>query len=109
MTTLNNLTSNYTHMLTLRGTHRPSITLQISVTLTCGRYYYGNQCEVYCVNSSNDITGFYTCDSEGNIVCRPGYEDIETNCTIRKCIHTCTCTCIPHMYMYIQLYTSYFT
>ena len=47
----------------------------------CAADYYGPQCSVLCVGMNSDSQGHYSCDSEGNRVCLPGYTGLEDNCT----------------------------
>ena len=49
----------------------------------CINNYYGPNCTTFC-EERDDEQGHYICDSEGNIVCRDGYNDTSTNCT--ECI-----------------------
>ena len=54
-------------------------TISFDYKLGCSLYYYGSDCSVYC-SPVNDDTGHYSCDSDGNKVCLPGYSDPNTNC-----------------------------
>ena len=53
--------------------------LNISYRVQCTDDFYGPNCATFCVERDDEM-GHYTCDSEGNIVCREGYQDPSTNC-----------------------------
>ena len=58
---------------------RASITFTFQVS--CSRYYYGPNCDVFCEEMDNDIEGHYNCDQQtGKKVCQPGYTDPASNC-----------------------------
>ena len=48
--------------------------------LRCTENHYGSNCATFCMERDDEL-GHYTCDSEGDIVCREGYQDPATNCT----------------------------
>lgn len=72
-------------MLTLEGTsRRVSITGQyyqiyLEYSSKCALNYYGPDCSKYCM-PRDDSSGHYTCSTQGNIVCLPGYHAEEINC-----------------------------
>ena len=58
------------------------VSLTLSYTLRCENNYYGDNCTMYCIPQDDDDNGHYTCDSEtGEIVCRDGWKNPDTNCT----------------------------
>ena len=42
---------------------------------------YGDACDVFCVGRNDSILGHFTCDSQGQKVCLPGYQNVDSNCT----------------------------
>ena len=63
--------------------NKVSVNLQYRVN--CQQNFYGATCFEYCVASDNDIEGHYTCDpSNGSVICRDGYEHLETFCVDRE-------------------------
>ena len=54
--------------------------IQLSFRVTCTENFYGSDCATLCVGRDDEL-GHYTCDSEGNIVCREGYGNPSINCT----------------------------
>ena len=71
--------------------------LRLSFRVTCTENFYGSDCATFCVERDDEL-GHYTCDSEGNIVCREGFQDPSTNCT--ECILAEGCCKL----MYLQQY-----
>ena len=54
---------------------------QLPTCVTCAQDYFPqNICNVFC-QPQDDATGHFTCDSNGNKVCLPGYTDPGTDCT----------------------------
>ena len=51
--------------------------------VTCTENFFGSDCATFCVERDDEL-GHFTCDSEGNIVCREGYTG--ENCTIGVCV-----------------------
>ena len=47
--------------------------------IECATNYYQSDCSVYCI-PTNDTTGHYTCDTNGNKICLPGYTNASNNC-----------------------------
>jgi hypothetical protein len=66
-----------------------SIELILSANISCDHHYYGSQCQIYCQPQDDDINGHFTCDEEGEIVCRSGYQMPQTNCTTPICQPSC--------------------
>ena len=56
--------------------------------LSCSANYYGDDCSKFCQSRYDDL-GHYTCDEQGNIVCKSGYMDESTNCV--QCIPLTNC------------------
>ena len=61
--------------------------IQLRFEVACMENYFGSDCGTFC-EERDDAQGHYTCDSEGNRVCRDGYQNPETSCT---CILGETC------------------
>ena len=59
----------------------------LSFRVTCTENFFGSDCATFCVERDNEL-GHFTCDSEGNIVCREGYTG--ENCTIGVYVHVWT-------------------
>ncbi len=53
--------------------------LSLNISLTCSQNYYGPDCSRFCIET-NDSSGHYSCDNEGNIVCNDGYQDPLLGC-----------------------------
>ena len=56
----------------------------VQITVFCQTNYYSNNCSVYCVPQNNSTNGFYTCGTQGEKICRPGYTNPNGNCLTRK-------------------------
>ena len=67
--------------------------INVSYEVACTENYYGPNCAIFCEERDNE-QGHYICDSEGNIVCRDGYNDTSTNCT--ECIPADGCCEFPY-------------
>ena len=48
------------------------ISLSYATRIECARNYYQSDCSVYCIHT-DDNTGHYTCDTNGNKICLPGF------------------------------------
>ena len=47
--------------------------LYITYRVYCTQNYYGSNCNVYCLASSNVVNGYYTCDPKtGAKICAQG-------------------------------------
>ena len=55
------------------------ISLSYATRIECATNYYQSDCSVYCI-PTNDNTGHYTCDTNGNKICLPGYTNTNNNC-----------------------------
>ena len=52
----------------------------LSFRVACTENFFGSDCATLCVERDDEL-GHYTCDREGNIVCRERFQDLSTNCT----------------------------
>ena len=52
--------------------------LHLIIRLVCREGYFGPDCGC---SPRNDSTGRFTCAANGTVVCLPGYQNPETNCT----------------------------
>ena len=52
--------------------------LSVTIRVVCREGYFGPDCGC---SPRNDSTGHFTCAANGTIVCLPGYQNPETNCT----------------------------
>ncbi len=83
------------HLNSMRGvstTRNDPVTIEYRYLVRCDQMYYGSACSRYC-EDTDDATGHFTCDGDGNPVCLPGYNHSSTNdnrCT--QCIENCTAT-----------------
>ena len=80
--------------------------LTLSFRLRCTQNYFGSDCNTYCVPTER-----FTCDpTNGNIVCREGYQDKATNCSV--CVPATGCSkeilahahCMKAVHMTTRLY-----
>ena len=55
------------------------ISLSYATRIECATNYYQSDCSVYCI-PTNYTTGHYTCDTNGNKICLPGYFNTSNNC-----------------------------
>ena len=55
------------------------ISLSYATRIKCATNYYQSDCSVYCIPTC-DNTGHYTCDTNGNKICLPGYTNTSNNC-----------------------------
>ena len=58
---------------------------KVSVNMTfrvmmCQENFYGTNCDTFCLAQDDDMNGHYTCDDDGTILCRPGFENTSNNC-----------------------------
>ena len=54
--------------------------IELRFRLSCDRNYYGSTCGNFCLRT-NDDSGHYVCDNDGNKICMDGYSDPQSNCT----------------------------
>ena len=57
-------------------------TMRMAVTVVCDTNFFGDNCTRHC-EPRDDNSGHFMCDSNGNIVCLPGWTNTSTNCTTR--------------------------
>ena len=62
----------------------------LSFRVTCTENFFGSDCATFCVERDDEL-GHFTCDSEGNIVCREGYGNPSINCTCAVAEGCCKC------------------
>lgn len=58
-----------------------SIRLQFRVE--CNDNYFGLDCGTFCVDT-DDSSGHFTCGSNGERICLPGWSEPDTNCLTRE-------------------------
>ena len=58
-----------------------NITMQFKVS--CDTDYYGLNCGTFC-RDTNTSSGHFTCGSNGDKICLPGWSEPTTNCLTRK-------------------------
>ena len=56
------------------------VTIQMSFRVMCQENYYGADCATFCMAQDDDENGHYTCNSDGSIQCRDGFENPSVNC-----------------------------
>ena len=64
--------NSFSPILSQRGIYG-KVTMQFSFKVSCETNYYGSDCARHCVPQDSDTLGHYTCDGNGNRVCRTGY------------------------------------
>ena len=62
---------------------------RVSVDMTfrvrmCPDNLFGEDCDVMCVAQNDSISGYYTCNDDGSIRCRPGFRNVSNDCRDRK-------------------------
>ena len=58
------------------------VTAMLVFRVDCGADYYGEDCNIFCQDSSDPVNGFYTCDSNnGSRICNNSNTNPETFCT----------------------------
>ena len=65
------------------GQYIGDLRMRITVGVHCDPNFYGSRCSSMCV-PRDDSTGHYTCGTNGQIVCNPGWIDPFYSCTTRK-------------------------
>ena len=73
----------------------PLFNANYTYKFTCSQDYYGTDCSVYCV-PTNDSSGHYSCGSNGDKICLPGYINSSANCIQDNCtvIESGICSCV---------------
>ena len=46
----------------------------------CPENYYGVNCDVMCIAQNDNMNGYYTCNGDGSIQCRPGFRNVSNSC-----------------------------
>ena len=59
--------------------NKVSIKMSFRVRI-CPDNLYGVNCDVMCIAQNDDLNGYYTCNGDGSIQCRPGFRNISNNC-----------------------------
>ncbi len=72
--------SSYTGEYSYRGNHGNS-RLTFTFKVACSVNYYGSNCATYCIAQSSTTSGYYTCATNGNRVCRQEWTG--SQCTTR--------------------------
>ena len=60
------------------------VSVRLSYSITCQTNFYGRDCATFCIAQNDDNNGHYTCNSDGSLQCRDGYENPSNNCRDRK-------------------------
>ena len=70
--------SNFTTVMEFTGDlNRVSINMSFRV---CQENFYGVNCEIFCLAQEDSVNGYYTCNNDGSIRCRPGFENTSNSC-----------------------------
>lgn len=67
--------------------NRVSVNMSFRVRM-CPDNLYGIDCDIMCVAQNDSINGFYTCNNDGSIRCRPGFQNISNDCRDGKLTQT---------------------
>ena len=51
------------------------VTVGMSFRVRCQNNYYGADCDTFCEAQDDDENGHYTCNSDGSIQCKEGFEN----------------------------------
>ena len=57
--------------------------LKYSYRVVCKDSYFGSECNKACI-PRDDSNGHFTCNQDGSIQCKPGWEGPDTYCITRK-------------------------
>lgn len=76
-------TGNWTDFTTYYGETSNNAQFTLRYRLECRSNWYGAQCNVRCENMDTD-SAHLMCDFNGNHICMDGWQDISTDCTVRK-------------------------
>ena len=55
--------------------------LDMRFRVICQQDYYGADCTRLCIPQNDNVNGYYTCNSDGLIQCRHGFQNPSSNCT----------------------------
>lgn len=70
------VSSSFSSEVTQRGFYN-SATMRFSFRVRCITNYHGSDCTRFCAPQDSDEHGHYTCDSNGERVCRDGYTGVD--------------------------------
>ena len=59
--------------------NRVSVNMTFRVMM-CRENFYGSNCDTFCVAQNDEVNGYYTCNGDGSIQCRPGFENTNNSC-----------------------------
>lgn len=76
------ISENFTPRRTYTGNYG-NVRFDLSYRAICQTNYYGSTCTVFCIGR-DDSTGHYSCNSNGDRVCLPGWSDLPNNCLTGK-------------------------
>ena len=65
------------------------VSIRLSYRITCQTNFYGSDCATFCLAQNDDFNGHYTCNSDGSLQCRDGYENPSNNCRDSKLNQHC--------------------
>ena len=54
--------------------------IELRSRISCDSNYYGSVCGTFCLETNNE-SGHYVCDINGNKICTDGYKEPRSNCT----------------------------
>ena len=69
----------FTEVMEYTGNNN-KVTVGMSFRVRCQNNYYGADCDTFCEAKDDDVNGHYTCNSDGSIQCREGFEDTNNEC-----------------------------
>ena len=56
------------------------VVLDMIFRVMCQQDYYGANCTRFCRAQNDSVNGYYTCNSDGTILCREGFRNTDNNC-----------------------------
>ena len=56
------------------------VVLDMRFRVMCQQDYYGADCTRFCIAQNDSANGYYTCNSDGTILCREGFRNTNNNC-----------------------------
>ena len=77
------VSSNFTELEAYTG-ELNRVTVQMRFRVMCQRDYYGADCSIFCVAQDDDVSGHYTCNSDGSFQCLEGFINPQNNCRDSK-------------------------
>ncbi len=98
LTTTGNSSFLKDHVYTGESMHGSFI--RFSFELSCAENFYGEDCTSTCYER-DDEEGYFVCNSDGNLECMEGFQEISTNCT--KCVLANDCCKLGQMYYGVSL------